>query len=365
MPQPPDRTIVRSVRSARRVPLRHAATAAGVELEATLAALQATTPRGRCDTITATTAASNNAQERLLVAGLPLLSPPRRDALAAANRGTSARHVAAADGRRGTLPQRCPHITSGYGRGCADPALLAHLGGHPDARIREAAAGNVSCPPAVLVALSADPDQRVRLSAATNPGAWPRMLTRLANDPDVEVSAEALTHPGCPPTLLQTAVSTGDTNLREALATTSKATPALLEHMAADPEPPVRSCAAANPSARPQTLARLSADPRRLVRELVMTNPSTAAETLICSFSDPDEEVAAAAVNALASRTNADTSPVATDAAASGEELWRTASDPDTPIADVALHMGVLNPAVRAAAAENMARRCRNHMFIP
>ena len=345
------------------MPLRHAATATGVELSATVAALQATTPRGRCDTTAATAATSNNAAARRIVAGSPFLSPPRRVALAAPNRGTTARQLAAADGRRGALPGRCPHIASGYGRGCADPALLACLGGHPDATIREAAAGNVSCPPAVLVALSADPDQRVRLGAATNPGAWPRLLTLLANDPDIEVRAEALTHPGCPSTLLEAAVSAVDTDLRQALASASQS-PGLLERLAADPELPVRSSVAANPSTRPQTLARLAADRRRLVRELVMANRSTATETLIGSVSDPDQDVAAAAARALRSRTNADTQPVSHDTAR-GEELQRTASDPDTPITDVAYHMGVLNPAVRAAAAENMAHRCRNHMFIP
>ena len=364
MPQPPDRTIARSVRCARRVPLRHAATAAGVELNATVAALHATTPRGRCDTTAATAAASNNADARRIVAGSPFLSPPRRVALAAPNRGTTARQLAAADGRRGALPGRCPHIASGYARGCADPALLACLGGQPDARIREAAAGNVSCPPAVLVALSADPDQRVRLGAATNPGAWPRLLALLANDPDIEVRAEALTHPGCPPTLLEAAVSAVDTDLRKTLAAASQSTPDLLERLATDPELPVRSSVAANPSTRPQTLARLAADRRRLVRELVMANRSTATETLIGSVSDPDQDVAAAAARALRSRATADTPPVSYDTAR-GEELQRTASDPDTPITDVAYHMGVLSPAVRAAAAENMAHRCRNHMFIP
>ena len=82
-----------------------------------------------------------------------------------------------------------------------------------------------------------------------------------------------------------------------------------------------------------------------------MANRSTATETLIGSVSDPDQDVAAAAARASRSRTNADTPPVSYDTAR-GEDLQRTASDPDTPITDV-------------AAAENMAHRCRNHMFIP
>ena len=217
------------------------------------------TSRGRCDTLLAKLAFSDDPRLRAEAAGRPGCPPPlsrllRGDAVPSvrwASPTAAAFAALAVDAHNGVrevvaASPVCP------------PAVLARLAGDTDSAVRACVAGNRSCPQLVLAGLAESDDPRTRRMVAAHGSIAANVSQMLADDPDEVVRWKVASNPRSPRRLLERLAEHEDHVTRVRVAANPSTSPETLERLARSSDDWFHGALAENPACPPEILWTLA-----------------------------------------------------------------------------------------------------------